>query len=114
MQACKSMYVLIKRHDVSTRHLMNDNKTTERQQNNLDTYGYTFPPSPCKKLRKTTIRASKSVLGACIYLLMSVLGCLLWPSRLPSYAPSNAPTLTQTSTCSPHQAVPKSPCTIPI
>ncbi len=91
MQACKSMYVLIKRHDVSTRHLMNDNKTTERQQNNLDTYGYPFPPSPCKKLRKTTIRSSKSVLGACIYLLMSIIGGLLWLARLGKHHPPLTP-----------------------
>src|SRR5260370_31458111 len=91
MQACKSMDVLIKRHDVWRRHLMNDNKTTERQQNNLDTYGYPFPPSPCKKLRKTTIRSSKSVLGACIYLLMSIIGGLLWLARLGKHHPPLTP-----------------------
>ncbi len=70
---------------------MNNNKTTEQQQNNLDTYGYPFPPGPYKKLRKTTIRVSKSVLSICIYLLMSIIGCLLWLSRLGKHHPPLTP-----------------------
>src|SRR2546426_1386591 len=70
---------------------MNNKKTTERQQNNLDTYGYPFPPGPYKKLRTTGIRASKSILSACIYLLMSIIGGLLWLARLGKHHPPLTP-----------------------
>ncbi len=70
---------------------MNNNKTTEQEQNNLNTYGYPFPPSPYKKLRKTTIRASKSVLSICIYLLMSIIGGLFWLARLGKHYPPLTP-----------------------
>ena len=66
---------------------MNDKKTTKQQQNNLDTHGYPFPPSPYQKLRKTGIRASKSILSICIYLLMSIIGGLLWLARLGKHYP---------------------------
>jgi len=66
---------------------MNDKKTTKQQQNNLDAYGYPFPPSPYQKLRKTGIRASKSILSICIYLLMSIIGGLLWLARLGKHYP---------------------------
>ena len=66
---------------------MNDKKTTEQQQNNLDNFGYPFPPSPYQKLRKTGILASKSILSICIYLLMSIIGGLLWLARLGKHYP---------------------------
>jgi lipopolysaccharide heptosyltransferase II len=55
---------------------------TYEQQHYLDSYGYPLPPGPRQKLRKTTIRTSKSILGICIYILMSIIGGLLWMGRL--------------------------------
>jgi lipopolysaccharide heptosyltransferase II len=55
---------------------------TYAQQHHLDSYGYPLPPDPRQKLRKTTIRTSKSILGICIYILMSIIGGLLWMGRL--------------------------------
>src|SRR6266436_8940792 len=64
---------------------------TEKQPHNLDNYGYPFPPNTHQKLRKTAIRASKSLLGACIYLLMSIIGGLLWLGRLGKHHPALTP-----------------------
>jgi lipopolysaccharide heptosyltransferase II len=55
---------------------------TYEQQYHLDSYGYPLPPDPRQKLRKTTIHTSKSILGICIYILMSIIGGLLWMGRL--------------------------------
>jgi len=64
------------------------------QQQNLDNYGYPLPPGSRQKLRKTAIRASKSILGTCIYLVMSICGGFLWLGRLgkkyPPLTPVNA------------------------
>ena len=54
---------------------------TYEQQHNLDSFGYPLPPDSRQKLRKTTIRASKSILSTCIYLAMSIIGGLLWLGR---------------------------------
>jgi len=55
---------------------------TYEQQHQLDNYGYPQPPGSRQKLRKTTIHTSKSILGICIYLVMSIIGGLLWMGRL--------------------------------
>jgi lipopolysaccharide heptosyltransferase II len=55
---------------------------TYEQQHHLDSYGYPLPPDPRQRLRKTTILTSKSILGICIYILMSIIGGLLWMGRL--------------------------------
>ncbi len=51
-------------------------------EHNLDNYGYPFAPGPRGRLRKQAIRTSKSILGKCIYLIMSLIGVLLWLGRL--------------------------------
>jgi lipopolysaccharide heptosyltransferase II len=55
---------------------------TYKQQHSLDSYGYPLPPDSRQRLRKTTIRTSKSILIICIYLLMSFLGGLFWLGRI--------------------------------
>src|SRR5215471_14364427 len=65
-------------------------KTYEQQQN-LDSYGYPLPPGPRQKLRKTAIRASKSILGTCIYLVMSICGGFFWLGRLGKKYPPLTP-----------------------
>ncbi len=55
---------------------------TYEQQHHLDSYGYPLPPDPQQRLRKSTIHTSKSILGICIYILMSIIGGLLWMGRL--------------------------------
>jgi lipopolysaccharide heptosyltransferase II len=52
------------------------------QQHNLDKFGYPLPPGSRRKLRKTTIRTSKSILGILLYLMMCLIGYLFWLSRL--------------------------------
>ena len=64
---------------------------TYEQQNHLDSYGYPLPPGPGRKLRKTTIRTSKSILSTCIYLVMSIIGGLLWIGRLGKKYPPLTP-----------------------
>jgi lipopolysaccharide heptosyltransferase II len=49
--------------------------------NALDDYGYPLPPSRKDKLRKLGIRTSKSVLGACISVLMNIVGVLFCLGR---------------------------------
>src|ERR1051326_8158491 len=44
----------------------------------LDDYGYPPPPDARWKLRKKGIRASKTVLSACLYVCMCVVGAILW------------------------------------
>jgi lipopolysaccharide heptosyltransferase II len=60
---------------------MNTNKT-KQQPNNLDNYGYTFQPDSSSQLRNTAIRTTKTILLACIYLLMIITGSLLRLTRL--------------------------------
>lgn len=55
---------------------------TYEQQHNLDNYGYPLPPDSRRRLRKTTIRTSKSILGILIYLVMSLIGGFFWLGRL--------------------------------
>ena len=47
----------------------------------LDNYGYPLPPDSRQKLRKTAVHTSKRLLNTCIYLLLSLVGGLLWLSR---------------------------------
>jgi lipopolysaccharide heptosyltransferase II len=55
---------------------------TYKQQHNLDSYGYPFPPNSRRRLLKATLRTSKSLLNICIYLMMSFLGGLFWLGRM--------------------------------
>src|SRR5260370_8062529 len=67
---------------------------TYEQQYNPDNYGYPLPPGSQRRLRKIAIRASKNILLRCIYLLLSIIGGLLWLGRLgkkyPPLTPQNA------------------------
>src|SRR5215467_10630606 len=54
---------------------------THKQLYSLDNYGYPLPPNTRQKLRKTTVRTSKRMLNTGIYLLLSLLGGLLWLAR---------------------------------
>ncbi len=69
---------------------MNTNKT-KQQPKNLDDYGYPFQPGQLSQLRKTAIRTSKTILLACIYLLMTIIGSLLWLARLGKHYPPLTP-----------------------
>lgn len=53
-----------------------------KQQHGLDSYGYPLPPDLRQRLRKRTVRASKSMLSICIYLMMSCLGGVFWLRRM--------------------------------
>ncbi len=64
---------------------------TYEQQQNLDNYGYPLPPGSRQRLRKTAIHASKNILGACIYLAMSIIGGFLWLGRLGKKLPPLTP-----------------------
>src|SRR5215471_17827393 len=64
---------------------------TEKQLSNVDNYGYPSPPNTYKRVRKIGIRASKVILLKCIYLLMSLLGALLWLGRLGKKYPALTP-----------------------
>jgi lipopolysaccharide heptosyltransferase II len=64
---------------------------TYEQQHHLDSYGYPLPPGSTRKLRKTTIHTSKSILGICIYLVMSIIGGLLRIGRLGKKYPPLSP-----------------------
>jgi len=66
-------------------------KKSPKPQINLDDYGYPYPPGPYHKLRKTGIRTSKTILLACIYLLMTIIGALLWLTRLGKHYPPLTP-----------------------
>src|SRR5213083_105166 len=63
----------------------------EEQLSKVDDYGYPLPPGWQKKLRKNIIRASRSIVGKGIYLLMSIIGAFLWLSRLGKPHPPLAP-----------------------
>ena len=64
---------------------------TYEQQHHLDNNGYPLPPGSRRKLRKTTIHTSKSILSICIYLIMSIIGGLLWMGRLGKKYPPLTP-----------------------
>ncbi len=53
----------------------------EEQLRNVDDYGYPMPPGNGRKVRKSVVRTSKSIIGTGIYLLMSIIGSLLWLGR---------------------------------
>ena len=55
---------------------------TYKQQHSLDSYGYPLPPDSRRRLRKTTLHTSKSILNIFIYLMMSFLGGLFWLGRM--------------------------------
>src|SRR5713226_10719104 len=63
----------------------------EEQLSNVDDYGYPMPPSSRQKLRKNVIRTSRSIVGKGIYLLMSIIGGLLWLGRIGKKAPPLTP-----------------------
>ena len=47
----------------------------------VDDYGYPLPPTSRSKLRKNGIRTSKGIVDKGIFVLMSLVGGLLWLSR---------------------------------
>lgn len=51
------------------------------RRHNLDNYGYPLAPDSRQKMRKTAVRTSKHMLNTCIYMLLSLLGGLLWLVR---------------------------------
>src|SRR5258708_13139005 len=55
---------------------------TCEEQHNLDRRGYPAPAGPQGRLGKQAIRTGKAILGKSIYLLMSLVGGLLWLGRL--------------------------------
>lgn len=61
----------------------------------LDDYGYPPLPDARWKLRKKGIRASKTVLSACLYLCMCVLGAILWLGRAGRQLPPLSPRTVQ-------------------
>lgn len=54
---------------------------SDTQLNNLDNYGYPLPPDTRRKLRTAGIWTSKRVVHTVIYLVMSIVGSVLWLSR---------------------------------
>lgn len=54
----------------------------EELLSNVDDYGYPFPPSTSWKARRAAIQASRGIVVSIIYLLMSIVGALLWLGRL--------------------------------
>ncbi len=63
----------------------------EKQLSNVDNYGYPLPPSTYKRVRKIGIHASKGMLLKCIYLVLSLVGGLLWLGRLGKKYPPLTP-----------------------
>ncbi len=57
----------------------------------LDDYGYPPPPDTRWKLRKKGIRASKTVLSACLYVCMCIVGAILRLSRAGRQLPALSP-----------------------
>jgi lipopolysaccharide heptosyltransferase II len=53
----------------------------EEQLSNVDDYGYPLAPGANWQRRKRIIRASRSIVGKIIYLLMSIIGGFLWLGR---------------------------------
>ncbi len=67
---------------------------TNIQWHSLDNYGYPLPPDSRQKTRKTAVRTSKRMLNACIYVMLSLLGGLLWLTRRgKKYAPLTPETI---------------------
>jgi len=61
---------------------------TNMHRYSLDNYGYPLPPDSRQKLRKTAVHTSKRLLNTCLYLLLSLVGGLLWLSgRVKKYPP---------------------------
>lgn len=61
----------------------------------LDDYGYPPPPDARWKLRKKSIGASKTMLGACLYICMCVVGAMLWLGRMGRRLPPLSPRMVQ-------------------
>jgi lipopolysaccharide heptosyltransferase II len=57
----------------------------------LDTYGYPFPPDSQRKLRKSSIKTARNLLGKCIYFALSIVGAFLWLGRLGKKQPPLTP-----------------------
>ncbi len=57
----------------------------------LDTYGYPFPPDSQRKLRKSSIKTARNLLGKCIYFALSIVGAFLWLRRLGKKLPPLTP-----------------------
>ena len=55
---------------------------TNQQAQALDDYGYPPRPDSRNRLRKISIRGSKTVLVKCIYVCMCIVGALLWLGRV--------------------------------
>jgi len=53
----------------------------EELLSNVDDYGYPMPPSTRRKLRKAVVGISRGIVGKGIFVLMSIIGGLLWLSR---------------------------------
>ncbi|HZU67303.1 MAG TPA: lipopolysaccharide heptosyltransferase II [Ktedonobacteraceae bacterium] len=64
---------------------------SSKEQVDLDTYGYPFPPDSRRKLRKNSIKTARSLLVKCIYLALSLAGSMLWLGRLGKRQPPLAP-----------------------
>ncbi len=62
-----------------------------KQLHRLDDYGYPLPPNSRQRLRKSTIRTSKRILNICIYVMMSLVGGLLWLGRIGKNNPPLTP-----------------------
>ncbi|MDQ6660874.1 MAG: lipopolysaccharide heptosyltransferase II [Chloroflexota bacterium] len=61
------------------------------QQNTRDDYGYPFRPDSRRKLRKVSIRTSKRIIRAGIYLILSLIGFCLWLGRRGNLYPPLTP-----------------------
>ncbi len=55
---------------------------SSKEQLALDTYGYPFPPDSQRKMQKNSIKTARSLLGKCIYFVLSIVGGFLWLGRL--------------------------------
>src|SRR5260370_25932983 len=64
---------------------------TYDNKHDRDTYGYLLPPVLQGRLGKQAIRTGKAILGKSIYLLMSLVGGLLWLGRLGRKYPALTP-----------------------
>src|SRR5579859_7291735 len=61
----------------------------------LDEYGYPPRPDARWKLRKRGIRASKTVLSACLYVCMCIVGAVLWLGKVGRQLPPLSPRTVQ-------------------
>ncbi len=52
----------------------------EELLSNVDDYGYPMPPTTRRKLRKAVVGTSRGIVGKGIFMLMSIIGGLLWLS----------------------------------